>query len=150
MILKTKNKEVRLVFSTRKLVTISNLLKGKNFEELYFEAMNKNDLEALSKIIYTFGEDEAGMKTFKTFDEVYDFIDDYKEENKKTYEELYMEMAGAINDEGFFVKKMTKKELQSKISDPLSNIKMEEVIKSSAEKAIEKVVENEAFQGYLG
>lgn len=150
MILKTNNKEVKLIFSTRKLVTISNLLKGKNFEELYFEAMNKNDLEALSKIIYTFGEDEAGMKSFKTFDEVYDFIDDYKEENKKTYEDVYAEMAGVINDEGFFVKKMTKKELQSKTSDPLSTIKMDEVIKSSAEKAIANIVENEAFQGYLG
>lgn len=150
MIFKTNNKEIRLVFSTRKIVTVSNLLKGKNFEELYFDAMNKNDLEALSKIIYTFAEDEAGIRSFKTFDEVYDFIDDYKEENKKTYEDVYMELAGAINDEGFFTKKMTKKELQSKISDPLSSIKMDEVIKSSAEKAITKVVEKEAFQGYLG
>jgi hypothetical protein len=150
MIFKTNNKEIRLVFSTRKIVTVSNLLKGKNFEELYFDAMNKNDLEALSKIIYTFAEDEAGIRSFKNFDEVYDFIDDYKEENKKTYEDVYMELAGAINDEGFFTKKMTKKELQSKISDPLSSIKMDEVIKSSAEKAITKVVEKEAFQGYLG
>ena len=150
MIFKTNNKEIRLVFSTRKIVTVSNLLKGKNFEELYFDAMNKNDLEALSKIIYTFAEDEAGIRSFKTFDEVYDFIDDYKEEKKKTYEDVYMELAGAINDEGFFTKKMTKKELQSKISDPLSSIKMDEVIKSSAEKAITKVVEKEAFQGYLG
>lgn len=150
IILKTNNKEIRLVFSTRKLVTVSNLLKGKNFEELYFDAMNKNDLEALSKIIYTFAEDETGMKSFKTFDEVYDFVDDYKDESKKTYQDVYTELANAINEEGFFIKKMSKKELQAKISDPLSGIKMEEVIKTSAEKAITKVVENEAFQGYLG
>lgn len=150
MILETKNKKTNIVFTTRKLVTISNILKGKNFEELFFKVINENDLDALSKIIYTFGEDEAGMKSFKNFDEVYDFIDSYKEENNKTYQDIYMEMAGAINEEGFFVKKMNKKELQEKLLNPLSSLSMEDVIKTSAEKAISKVAEKEIFQGYLG
>ena len=102
MILETKNKKVNLVLTTRKIVSISNNLKGKNFEDLYFKAMNENDLDALSKIIYTFAEDEAGLKPFKSSEEVYDFIDEYKEEQAKSYEEIFKEVAGAINDEGFF------------------------------------------------
>ena len=101
MELKTKNKNIILVFTTRKIVNISNILKGKNFEELYFKAMNEADLDALSKIIYTFAEDsENGAKSFKTSEDVYDFLDDYKAENNKTYEEIFNELAEAINEEG--------------------------------------------------
>ena len=150
MILETKNKKVNLVLTTRKIVSISNNLKGKNFEDLYFKAMNENDLDALSKIIYTFAEDEAGLKPFKSSEEVYDFIDEYKEEQAKSYEEIFKEIAGAINDEGFFKTKMNKKQMQERISNPLSGIDMNEVIRTSAEKAIAKVAEDEVFKGYMG
>ena len=40
MILETKNKKINLVFTKRKIVNISNILKGKNFGDLYFKAMN--------------------------------------------------------------------------------------------------------------
>lgn len=150
MILETKNKKINLVFTTRKIVNVSNILKGKNFEDLYFGAMNENDLDALSKIIFAFAEDEAGLKSFKSSDEVYDFIDDYKQENNKTYQDIFNEMAGIINDEGFFKTKMNKEQLQEKISNPLSGIDMNEVIKSSAEKAITKVAQEEVFKGYMG
>lgn len=150
MILETKNKKINLVFTTRKIVNISNILKEKNFEDLYFKAMNENDLDALSKIIFVFAEDEAGMKSFKTSEDVYDFIDDYKQEQNKTYQDIFNEMAGIINEEGFFKIKMNKKQLQEKTSNPLSGINMNEVIKSSAEKAISKVAEEEVFKGYMG
>lgn len=150
MILETKNKKINLVFTTRKIVNISNILKGKNFEDLYFKAVNENDLDALSKIIFVFAEDEAGLKSFKTSEDVYDFIDDYKQENNKTYQDIFNEMAGIINEEGFFKTKMNKKQLQEKTSNPLSGINMNEVIKSSAEKAISKVAEEEVFKGYMG
>lgn len=136
MELKTSYKKVNLVFTTRKIVNISNILDGKNFEELYFKAMNENDAEALAQIILVFSEDDAGLSSFKTIDEVYDFIDDYKEENKKSYGDIYTEIAGAINDEGFFKSKMTKEQLTERISNPISSINMTEIIKNSAEKAI--------------
>lgn len=148
MQLTTKNKTINLVFTTRKIVNISNVLKGRNFEDLYFKAMNENDLDALSKIIYTFAEDEAGMKSFKSSEEVYDFMDDYKQENEKTYQDIFSEMAGAINEEGFFKTKMNKKDLVQKISNPLSGVNMEEIIKTSAEKAITKMTEQEISKGY--
>lgn len=142
----TKNKKINLVFTTRKIVNISNILKGKNFEDLYFKAMNENDLDALSKIIYAFAEDEIGQKSFKTSEDVYEFIDDYKEENNKSYEDIFNEIAGAVNEEGFFKSKLTKKDLQQKVSNPLFAIDMESVIKSSAERAITKIAEQEMLK----
>lgn len=146
MELVTKNKAVKLVFTTRKIVNVTNILKGKNFEELYFKAMNESDLDALSKIIYAFSEDEAGLKSFKTNDEVYDFIDDYKEETGKSYKDIFEELAGTINDEGFFSREMSKKELKNRISNPLLGMNMEDMLKSSAEKAVSKIIEQQASQ----
>ena len=146
--IETGHKKINLVFTTRKIVNIANQLHNKNFEDLYFKAMGENDLDALSKIIFTFAEDETGLKSFKSSEEVYDFLDDYKQEKEKSYEEIFAEVAGAINEEGFFKMKMSKKQLQEKTSNPLSGINMNEIIKSSAEKAISKVAEQEVFKGY--
>ena len=146
MELKTKNKTIVLVFTTRKIVNITNLLKGKNFEDLYFKAMNDNNLDALSKIIYIFAEDtENGAKSFKNSEEVYDFLDDYKKENDKTYIDIFKEISEAINKEVFFNTKMNKKELEEKISNPLLSIDMNSLIKQSTEKAMTKIVEQEAM-----
>lgn len=142
---KTKFKTINLVFTTRKIVNISKTLGGKNFEDLYFKAMNENDLDALSKIIFVFAEDEAGIKSFKTSDEVYDFIDDYKAESNKSYIDIFNEIAEVINDEGFFKEKISKKELKQKALNPLSTINMEEIVKTSAEKAISKLAEQEVI-----
>ena len=147
MILKTKNKEINLVLRTRKIADIAKKLEGKNFEDVYFKAMNEFDLEALSKIIFILAENEDKTNAFKNSTDVYDFLDDYMEENKKTYKDIFEEIAEDINEEGFFNSKMTKKELKDKMSNPLSSMNMNEVIKSSAEKAISKVAE-EQFQGY--
>ncbi len=146
MELKTNNKTIVLVFTTRKIVNISKLLGEKNFEDLYFKAMNENDLDALSKIMYSFAEDvENGAKSFKSSEEVYDFLDDYKKENNKSYEDIFKEIAEVINEEGFFKTKMNKKDLAQKISNPLAGIDMNNLMKESAEKAMTKIVEQEAM-----
>ena len=54
--LTTKNKKINLVFRTRKLVDVSNKLKGKNFEDVFFKAISNLDLDALSKIISILSE----------------------------------------------------------------------------------------------
>ena len=146
MELKTNHKSINLVFTTKKIVKISKILGNRNFEDLYFRVMNENDAEALAQIIFIFAEDESGLQSFKNMDEVYDFIDDFISENKKTYGDIYMEVAGAINDEGFFKKKMTKKEILDKISNPLLSINMTEIVKNSAERAIGKVVQEQIAQ----
>ena len=42
---------------------------------------------------------------------------------------------------------MTKKDLKAKMSNPLSSVNMNDVIKSSAEKAIAKVAEEQFSKG---
>ena len=151
MKLETKFKTINLVFTTRKIVNITNILKGKNFEDLYFKVVNESNLDALSKIIYIFAENEAGIKAFKTSEEVYDFLDDYKEETGKDVQILLLQNHGifvaadteVINKEGFFKSKMSEEELKQKISNPLSEVDMESIIKASAEKVIAQVTEQE-------
>lgn len=152
MILETKNKTINLVLRTRKIVDIANSLRNKNFEDAYFKAIQNNDLDALSKIIYTLAEDNDSKQAFKSSNEVYDFLDDYKKESGKTYEDIFNELTEVINEEGFFTKKRNKKELKEMISSPLSGMNMNELIQKSAEKAISKIAEEkmseQEFQGF--
>lgn len=143
MILETKNKRIKLVLKTRKIVEIANTLKNKNFEDAYFKAVKENDLNALSKMIYTLAEGEDGKHAFSSSDEVYDFLDDYKTENGKTYSDIYKELTEVINEQGFFMKKMNKKELTEMISNPLSAMNIDELVQKSAEKAISKMAESQ-------
>ncbi len=147
MILETKNKTIKLVLKTRKIVDITNTLKNKNFEDAYFKALQDNDLNALSKIIYTLAEDNEGKHSFNSSEEVYEFLDDYRKEKGKSYEDIFKELTEVINEEGFFIKKRSKKELAEMISNPLSGTNMNELIQKSAEKAISRIAE-EQFQGF--
>lgn len=151
MILETKNKTINLVLKTRKIVDISNILKNKNFEEAFTKAYSICDREALSKIIFKLAETEDGKSAFISSDEVYDFIDDCRVEGI-TANDLYEKIAEALNEEGFFKKKMSKKELKEMTSNPLSTMNMNELVQKSAESAMSKIAEQQfqeqQFQGY--
>ena len=147
MILNTKNKVITIVLKTRKIVRIANLLKVKSFENAYFKAIQENDIETLANIILILAEDEDGKQCFRNTEEVEDFIDEYKKENNKTYDDIFKELTEVINKEGFFIKRMKKEEIIEKISNPLSGTDMNELVQKSAENAISKIAEKE-FQGY--
>ena len=151
MIIETKNKTINLVLKTRKIVDIANLLKNKNFEEAFIKACAICDREALSKIIFKLAEDEDGKSVFETSEKVYDFMDECRLEGITVYD-LYGKVAEALNEEGFFKKKMSKKELKELTSNPLSTMSMEELLQKSAESAISKIAEQQfnenKFQGY--
>ena len=151
MIIETKNKTINLVLKTRKIVEIANLLNNKNFEEAFTKAYSILDPEALSKIIYKLAETENGESSFMKSSDVYDFIDDCRLEGITLYN-LYEKIAEALNEEGFFKKKMNKKELKEMISNPLSTMNMNELIQKSAENAMSKIAEQQfqeqGFQGY--
>ena len=147
MIIETKNKNINLVLKTRKIVDIANLLKNKNFEEAFVKAYSILDGEALTKIIFKLAENENGESAFNSSDEVYDFIDDCRAEGI-TISELYAKIAEALNEEGFFKKKMSKKELKEMTSNPLSTMNMNELVQKSAESAMSKIAEQQ-FQGYM-
>ena len=146
MIIETKNKTINLVLKTRKIVEIANLLKNKNFEEAFAKASSSCDMEALSKILYKLAEDDEGKKVFKSSEEVYDYMDECREEGMNA-SELYKKVAEALNEEGFFKKKMSEEELAEMTSNPLSNINMNEIVQKSAENAMSKIAEQQ-FQGY--
>lgn len=147
MIIETKNKTINLVLKTRKIVDIANLLKNKNFEEAFVKAYSILDGEALTKIIFKLAENENGESAFISTEEVYDFIDDCRAEGI-TINDLYAKIAEALNEEGFFKKKMSKKELKEMTSNPLSTMNMNELVQKSAESAMSKIAEQQ-FQGYM-
>lgn len=140
MIIETKNKTINLVLKIRKIVDIANLLKNKNFEKVFVEAYSELDAEALSKIIFKLAENEDGENTFKTSNEVYDFMDECRLEGI-TINDLYGKVAEALNEEGFFKKRMSKKELKELTSNPLSTMNMNELIRKSTEIAVNKMTE---------
>nr|DAY88713.1 MAG TPA: tail assembly chaperone protein [Caudoviricetes sp.] len=142
MIIETKNKTINLVLKTRKIVEIANLLKNKNFEEVFKKAYSILDMEALSKIIFKLAENDEGKNVFVSSDEVYDFIDECRIEGISV-SDLYGKIAEALNEEGFFKKRMTKKELKEMMSNPLSETDMNELVQKSAEKVINKITEEQ-------
>ena len=142
MIIETKNKNINLVLKTRKIVDIANLLKNKNFEEAFVKAYSILDGEALTKIIFKLAENENGESAFNSSDEVYDFIDDCRAEGI-TISELYAKIAEALNEEGFFKKKMSKKELKEMMSNPLSAMNMNDLVQKSAENAMSRIAEKQ-------
>lgn len=144
MIIETKNKTINLVLKTRKIVDISNILKNKNFEEAFTKAYSICDLEALSKIIFKLAETEDGKSAFTSSDEVYDFIDDCRKQNI-TANDIYAKISEALNDEGFFKKKMSKKDLKEMTSNPLLTMNMDKLLEKSVENAVSKIVEQEAI-----
>ena len=147
--MKTEKLEIEIRPTTRKIVNLTSKLKGKNLSEIYFKAFNDSDLGVLTEIIFTFGEKEGKNPFNNDINKVYDFIDEYKVENKLTYEDIYTEIGEMINDEGFFVKKMTKEAFKQKLQDPMSSINMEEIIRNATERvATEQVIAE--FKGQQG
>lgn len=142
MIIETKNKTINLVLKTRKIVDIANLLNNKNFEEAFTKAYSILDPEALSKIIFKLAEDENGESSFTKSSDVYDFIDDCRAEGI-IISDLYSKIAEALNDEGFFKKKMSKKELKEMTSNPLLTMNTDRLLERAVENAANKVVEKE-------
>lgn len=149
MDLSIKEKNVKLVLRTRKIVDIAHTLKGKNFEEVFFKVRNDMDLDALSKIIYTLAEGEEDKKPFATSQDVYDYLDDYRKEHKKTYDDIFNDLTEFINEEGFFNKKMTKEELAEKTDGLMSSVDTQNIVKNVVEKTVAQVAEEE-FRGYKG
>ncbi len=142
MIIETKNKTINLVLKTRKIVDIANLLNNKNFEEAFTKAYSILDPEALSKIIFKLAENENGESSFTKSSDVYDFMDDCRAEGI-IISELYAKVAEALNDEGFFKKKMSKKELKEMTSNPLLTMNTDKLLEKAVENVANKVVEKE-------
>lgn len=147
VLISTKKMNIKLVPRTKKVIDLTEKLKNKNLNELIFNGFREANLKILVEIIKSFAETEDDKQAFFSIDNVYDFIDEWIEENKKSYTELYKEVIKVVNDMGFLKTKLTENDLETEIKNPLMNIDMSEIIKESATKAVESIAQEE-FRGY--
>jgi hypothetical protein len=145
--MKTSDQEIEIRLTTKKIINLTKGLENKNLAQKYFKALQEGDIEFLAELIFIFGEFEEKSPFNGDRNKVYDFIDKYKKENNKTYLDIYKEIAEAVNEEGFFVKKMTQEELKEAFDTPVMNIDamMEEATKNVAAQVIA-----EEFRGHQG
>lgn len=147
MIMRTEKQTVELRITIKKIINLTEKCKGKNLSDLYFKLSNELSEKGLAEIIFAFGEIEGKNAFNYDINKVYDFMDVYMRENKKTCEDIYKEIAEVINEEGFFPKKMTKEELESKLNNPMSSIDIEETMKNAVDKVMTEIAINE-FKGH--
>lgn len=148
-IIKAKDKEIKMVPTTRKVVELTERLKTKNLNELIFRGYNDVDIKLLAEILRAFAEDENEKNAFSSLNVVYDFMDDWKQENKKSYKDLYSEVIEVVNEMGFFKEKMTEKELKAIMNNPIGTIDLNKMLETSTQKLVDKIAEEE-FKGYKG
>lgn len=146
-ILKLKDKEFKLVPRTRKVIDLTEKIKTKNLNDLIFTALNDGDIKVLAELIKAFAEYEDEKPVFNLIDEVYNFIDSWKEETGKSYTDLFSEIIEVVNEMGFFKNKMTKEELASTIKNPIPVLNLQELMINSAQKMVDTIAEEE-FKGY--
>lgn len=149
VVLKSKDKEFKLIPRTRKVVELTEKLKGKNLSDLIFKGINDGDIKVLVELIKAFAENEEGKQVFYATDNVYDFIDGWVEENGKSYTELYKEVMKVANEMGFTKTKMTEEELENEMNNPMSGIDINEIILNSTQKVMDNMAQEE-FKGYQG
>lgn len=133
MILESENKTIKIRLTNRKIIELCDKFKTNNIQDLYFKALNEKNIKTLAKIIFELAEDEDGKKAFTNNDinQTYDFLDNYMEKNKKTYEDMFNELAEYINNEGFFMKRYNTQELEAMKSDLLAGMDMNAVVQEA-------------------
>lgn len=149
VILKLNDKEFKLVPRTRKVIELTEKLKSKNLNDLIFGALNETNIKVLAELIYSFAEFDDGKQVFNSVKLVYDFIDEWKQENDKGYIDLFKEVIEVVNDMGFFKKKMTPKELEKEMNNPMPFFNLQEIAMNSAQKMMDEIAQEE-FKGYKG
>lgn len=149
VIFKLNDKEFKLVPRTRKVIELTEKLKSKNLNDLIFGALNETNIKILAELIYSFAEFDDGKQVFNSVKLVYDFIDEWKQENDKGYVELFKEVIEVVNDMGFFTKKMTQKELEEEMNNPMPLFNLQEIAMNSAQKMMDEIAQEE-FRGYKG
>lgn len=149
VVLKNKDKEFKLIPRTKKVVELTEKLKGKNLSELIFKGINDGDIKILVELIRAFAEDEEGKQVFYATDNVYSFIDDWVAENGKAYTELFKEVMKVANEMGFMKAKMTEKELEQEMNNPMSGVDIHEIIRNSTQKIVDNMAQEE-FVGHQG
>ena len=144
--------KIKLSFTMKKIVEMTNKNKGKSFKDLFFMNMAETNFEFLANVILAFFDknESENVNLNNDLNVVYDVMQKYVESKEDyDYEKLYSDIAEAINDKSFFGKKMSKEELLKETSNPLMGIDINQLVKDSAGSAIKEVA-HEEFQGFRG
>ena len=108
MILSTNNVTHELILNNRNVVRMLDMLGTDDLSAAMLDGMNHVNTKKLATAIYA-----LDRSNFKSVDEVYDFLDDYKAEHECTVREIYADLIREFNDHYFFDRKMTEKELRN-------------------------------------
>lgn len=153
MILKVKDKEYVFNATMKSIVAINKKSNVKNLRDTFFKALNDVDFEFLANILLSFADDPTKKMLGGDINKVYDLMENWvnesTEEDKRDYSTIYTMVADEINDKSFFGKKMSKKEMESLVDNPLAGFDINQIISNTAEKVIGETVKEE-FQGYKG
>lgn len=144
--------KIKLSFTMKKIVEMTNKNKGKSFKDLFFMNMAETNFEFLANVILAFFDknESENVNLNNDLNVVYDVMQKYVESKEDyDYEKLYSDIAEAINDKSFFGKKMSKEELLKETSNPLMGIDINQLVKDSAGSVIKEVA-HEEFQGFRG
>lgn len=154
MILRIKNdkeevKEYSFTATMKKIVALNKKFKVQNIRDAFFKAFNDINFEFLAEVLLTFADDDTKKELNGDSNKVYDLMENYVSQSETDYESLFKLVAEEINDKSFFGKKMTKKELEEQLENPLAGFDINEIMNRTTEKVIGDVVAEE-FKGYRG
>lgn len=154
MILRIKNdkeevKEYSFTATMKKIVALNKKFKVQNIRDAFFKAFNDINFEFLAEVLLTFADDDTKKELNGDSNKVYDLMENYVSQSEADYESLFKLLAEEINDKSFFGKKMTKKELEEQLENPLAGFDICEIMNRTTEKVIGDVVAEE-FKGYRG
>lgn len=137
MILSTNKVTHELVLNNRSVVRMLDMLGTDDLSTAMLDGMNRVNVKKLAAAIHA-----LDRNNFKSIDEVYDFLDDYKAEHECTVREIYAELIREFNDHYFFDRKMTEKELTEWMNNPLAG-RMDDILAEAAGKAISGMAEEQ-------
>ncbi len=122
------DKTYRVELTNRRMVAVLDALGADDISDVIFTGATKNDIKTLATLI-------AGFTDVGNAGNALDLLDEYRRAGH-TPAELYGELAKALNDEYFFAKRMTDKELAAELANPLRMVDMEAMVRQAAEDAI--------------
>jgi len=137
MILSTNKVTHELILNNRNVVRMLDMLGTDDLSAAMLDGMNHVNTKKLATAIYA-----LDRSNFKSIDEVYDFLDDYKAEHECTVREIYADLIREFNDHYFFDRKMTEKELTEWMNNPLAG-RMDDILAEAAGKAIGSMAEEQ-------
>lgn len=109
----TENNSIELKLTTRNVTKMLNALGTNDLKTIMFDGAGKMDAKIMAIIV------QSLSGTPKSIGEIYDFIDEYKRENKCSLKKMYELIITDFNENYFFDRLMSEEEITELINNPL-------------------------------